>query len=55
MTVKCSVVIRAFNEEAHIGGLLAGISRQTLKEVHLYKFEECIKCSNRYSCKNNVS
>lgn len=33
MMVKCSVVIRAYNEELHIGRLLAGISRQTLPGV----------------------
>ncbi len=29
----CTVVIRAFNEEAHIGRLLTGIERQTLRDV----------------------
>lgn len=33
MTPSCSVVIRAYNEEAHIGRLLKGISQQTLHEV----------------------
>ena len=32
MVVKCSIVIRAYNEEKHIGQLLDGISSQTLKE-----------------------
>jgi rhamnosyltransferase len=30
---KCSIVIRAYNEEEHIGRLLAGIGEQTLKDV----------------------
>ncbi len=33
MPPKCSIVIRAFNEEKHIGRLLAGIGQQTLEEV----------------------
>ena len=33
MPPKCSIVIRAYNEEKHIGRLLAGIGRQTLKDV----------------------
>lgn len=32
---RCSVVVRAFNEEAHIGRLLAGIERQTLRPVEV--------------------
>jgi rhamnosyltransferase len=31
----CSVVIRAFNEAAHIGRLLEGLSRQTLRDVEI--------------------
>jgi rhamnosyltransferase len=31
----CSVVIRAYNEEKHIGRLLQGISQQTLKDVEV--------------------
>ena len=33
--MKCSIVIRAFNEAEHLGRLLEGISRQTLKDVEL--------------------
>ena len=33
MNVKCSIVIRAYNEEAHIGRLLTGISQQTYHGV----------------------
>jgi glycosyltransferase involved in cell wall biosynthesis len=33
--VDCSVVIRAYNEEAHIGRLLEGIRRQTVGEVEI--------------------
>ncbi len=33
MTLKCSIVIRAYNEEAHIGRLLSGIWQQTVREV----------------------
>lgn len=33
MPVKCSVVIRAYNEEKHIGRLLKGISQQTFPGV----------------------
>jgi len=32
---SCSVVIRAYNEEQHIGRLLEGISHQTLKDVEV--------------------
>lgn len=32
---KCSVVIRAYNEEKHIGRLLTGIMRQSLKAVEI--------------------
>ena len=28
----CSIAIRAFNEEEHIGKLLTGIEKQTLQE-----------------------
>lgn len=31
----CSLVIRAFNEEPHIGGLLEGVRRQTMQEVEI--------------------
>jgi rhamnosyltransferase len=34
-TPSCSVVIRAFNEAAHIGRLLEGLSRQTLDDVEI--------------------
>jgi rhamnosyltransferase len=33
--VKCSLVIRAYNEEKHIGRLLEGISHQTVKDVEI--------------------
>ena len=33
--VRCSVVIRAYNEEKHIGRLLAGLLEQTVKEVEI--------------------
>ena len=31
----CSIVIRAFNEEEHIGKLLTGIEQQTLQEKEI--------------------
>lgn len=34
-TPACSLVIRCFNEEAHIGRLLTGIMAQTLKDVEI--------------------
>ena len=33
--VNCSIVIRAYNEEKHIGRLLEGIGRQTIRDVEL--------------------
>ena len=33
MPPKCSIVIRAYNEEAHIGRLLQGIAQQTMTDV----------------------
>jgi rhamnosyltransferase len=33
--MNCSIIIRAFNEEKHIGRLLEGIRRQTLKDVEI--------------------
>ena len=33
--MNCSIVIRAYNEEKHIGRLLEGIRQQTLKDVEL--------------------
>ena len=33
MAPKCSIVIRAYNEEKHIGRLLSGISQQTLTDI----------------------
>src|SRR5215510_10139059 len=33
--MNCSIVIRAYNEEKHIGRLLEGIRRQTLKDVEI--------------------
>ncbi|NTV37130.1 MAG: glycosyltransferase family 2 protein [Anaerolineaceae bacterium] len=35
MTPACSIVIRAYNEEKHIGKLLTGISHQTVKDVQV--------------------
>lgn len=35
MKPVCSIVIRAYNEEKHIGRLLAGIMQQTLKAVQI--------------------
>ena len=35
MAGKCSIVIRAYNEEKHIGRLLEGIKHQTLKDVEI--------------------
>lgn len=31
----CSLIIRAFNEEPHIGRLLEGVRRQTMQEVEI--------------------
>lgn len=33
MSPKCSIVVRAYNEEVHIGKLLEGISQQTMSDV----------------------
>jgi glycosyltransferase involved in cell wall biosynthesis len=33
--MKCSIVIRAYNEAAHLGRLLEGIRQQTLREVEV--------------------
>ena len=33
--MNCSIVIRAYNEEKHIGRLLEGIRQQTLKDVEM--------------------
>jgi len=33
--MKCSLVIRAFNEETHLGRLLEGITHQTVKDVEV--------------------
>jgi len=33
--MQCSIVIRAYNEEKHIGRLLEGIRQQTLKDVEI--------------------
>lgn len=35
MTGSCSIVIRAYNEEKHIGRLLEGIKQQTLKDIEV--------------------
>ena len=34
-TMNCSIVVRAYNEEKHIGRLLEGIRHQTLKDVEI--------------------
>ena len=33
--MNCSIVIRAYNEEKHIGRLLEGIREQTVKDVEI--------------------
>src|SRR3990172_12380919 len=33
--LRCSIVIRAYKEERHIGRLLAGILRQTVRDVEI--------------------
>ena len=33
--MNCSIVIRAYNEEKHIGRLLEGIQHQTIKDVEI--------------------
>lgn len=33
--MKCSIVIRSYNEESHIGRLLTGITRQTIQDVEI--------------------
>jgi len=33
--VRCSIVIRAYNEERHIGRLLAGIAKQSVKDIEV--------------------
>ena len=33
--MNCSIVIRAYNEEKHIGRLLQGIRQQTIKDVEI--------------------
>ena len=35
MPGSCSIVIRAYNEEKHIGRLLEGIRQQTIKDVEV--------------------
>lgn len=35
MTYRCAIVIRAFNEEHHLGRLLEGISHQSVKDVQI--------------------
>ena len=35
LNMQCSIVIRAFNEQAHIGRLLEGIQQQTIKDVEI--------------------
>jgi len=33
--MRCSLVVRAYNEEQHIGRLLEGVRRQTLQDVEI--------------------
>src|SRR5574339_1243044 len=33
--MTCSIVIRAYNQEAHLGRLLEGIRQQTIKDVEI--------------------
>jgi rhamnosyltransferase len=33
--MKVSIVIRSYNEEEHIGRLLSGITRQTIKDLEI--------------------
>ena len=33
--MNCSIIIRAYNEEKHIGRLLEGIKQQTIKDVEV--------------------
>ncbi|MBI9043054.1 MAG: glycosyltransferase family 2 protein [Anaerolineaceae bacterium] len=35
MNTECSIVIRAYNEEQHIGRLLTGIMKQTVRDVQI--------------------
>ena len=35
MSKRCAIVIRAFNEERHLGRLLEGISHQTIQDVQI--------------------
>ncbi len=35
MKTSCSIVIRAYNEEAHIGQLLDGISQQSIRDIQV--------------------
>src|SRR5512147_1563001 len=37
--MNCSIVIRAYNEEKHIGRLLEGIRQQTLQDVEIILFD----------------
>ena len=39
MSPVCSIVIRAFNEEAHISKLLDGIRHQTIDDVQVILVE----------------
>ena len=33
--MHCSLIVRAFNEEQHIGRLLEGVRRQTVQDVEI--------------------
>ena len=56
--MNCSIVIRAYNEEKHIGRLLEGIRQQTLKDVEIIlvnsgstdqtvSIAEVVRCADR--------
>ncbi len=54
--MRCSLVIRAFNEEAHIGRLLEGVSRQTLRDVQVIlvnsgSTDSTVAIASRYGAK----
>ena len=53
MKPDCSIIIRAYNEEKHIGRLLSGIQQQTLKNVQIIlvdsgSSDDTIKIANQF-------
>lgn len=53
---RCSIVIRAFNEEEHIGKLLTGIGQQTLKDLETVivdsgSTDETLKIASQFDVK----